>query len=133
MANHKSSVKRIRQDKKKALHNKYYAKTMRNAVRKLRNMTDKEEAAKLYPTVQKLLDKLAKINVIHENKAANLKSVLHSTSLSWPNFQVKAKEINKAAILHKGVAALLFFIPLRPSTHHHLIFFSFFANFHKEN
>ena len=72
MANHKSSVKRIRQDKKKALHNKYYAKTMRNAVRKLRNMTDKEEAAKLYPTVQKLLDKLAKINVIHENKAANL-------------------------------------------------------------
>ena len=76
MANHKSSVKRIRQDKKKALHNKYYAKTMRNAVRKLRNMTDKEEAAKLYPTVQKLLDKLAKINVIHENKAANLKSGL---------------------------------------------------------
>ena len=76
MANHKSSIKRIRQDKKKALHNKYYAKTMRNAVRKLRNMSDKEEAVKLYPTVQKLLDKLAKINVIHENKAANLKSGL---------------------------------------------------------
>ena len=76
MANHKSSLKRIRQDKKKALHNKYYAKTMRNAVRKLRNMSDKEEAAKLYPTVQKLLDKLAKINVIHDNKAANLKSGL---------------------------------------------------------
>ena len=49
---------------------------MRNAVRKLRNMTDKEEATKLYPTVQKLLDKLAKINVIHCNKAANLKSGL---------------------------------------------------------
>lgn len=60
----------------KSLHNKYYAKTMRNAVRKLRNMTDKEEAVKLYPTVQKLLDKLAKINVIHSNKAANLKSGL---------------------------------------------------------
>ena len=76
MANHKSSIKRIRQEKKKSLHNKYYAKTMRNAVRKLRNMTDKEEATKLYPTVQKLLDKLAKINVIHCNKAANLKSGL---------------------------------------------------------
>lgn len=76
MANHKSSIKRIRQDKKKSLHNKYYAKTMRNAVRKLRYMTDKEEAVKLYPTVQKLLDKLAKINVIHSNKAANLKSGL---------------------------------------------------------
>ena len=49
---------------------------MRNAVRKLRNMTDKEEATKLYPTVQKLLDKLAKINIIHDNKAANLKSGL---------------------------------------------------------
>ena len=74
MANHKSSIKRIRQDKKKSMHNKYYAKTMRNAVRKLRNMTDKEEAAKLYPFVQKLLDKLAKTNIIHSNKAANLKS-----------------------------------------------------------
>ena len=76
MANHKSSVKRIRQTKTKTLHNKYYAKTMRNAVRKLRAMTDKEEAVKLYPTVQKLLDKLAKINIIHSNKAANLKSGL---------------------------------------------------------
>ena len=54
MANHKSSVKRIRQDKKKALHNHYYAKTMRNAVRKLRAMTNKEEAVALYPKVQKM-------------------------------------------------------------------------------
>ncbi len=70
MANHKSSLKRIRQDKAKALHNRYYAKTMRNAVRKLRAMTDKEEAVKLYPSVQKMLDKLAKTNIIHKNKAA---------------------------------------------------------------
>ena len=76
MANHKSSLKRIRQDKVKALHNRYYAKTMRNAVRKLRAMTDKEEAVKLYPSVQKMLDKLAKTNIIHKNKAANLKSSL---------------------------------------------------------
>jgi len=76
MANHKSSVKRIRQDKKRALHNKYYAKTMRNAVRKLRAMTDKDEALKLYPSVQKMLDKLAKTNIIHKNKASNLKSKL---------------------------------------------------------
>ena len=76
MASHKSSLKRIRQDKKKALHNKYYAKTMRNAVRKLRAMTNKDEASKLYPSVQKMLDKLAKTNIIHKNKAANLKSSL---------------------------------------------------------
>jgi small subunit ribosomal protein S20 len=76
MANHKSSVKRIRQTQKRTLHNKYYAKTMRNAVRKLRAMTNKEEAVKLYPAVQKMLDKLAKNHIIHKNKAANLKSSL---------------------------------------------------------
>lgn len=76
MANHKSSLKRIRQEKVRTLHNKYYAKTMRNAVRKLRATTDKEAALKQYPTVQKMLDKLAKTNIIHKNKAANLKSSL---------------------------------------------------------
>lgn len=76
MANHKSSEKRIRQDKKKTLHNKYYAKTARNAVRKLRAITDKEEAVQMFPKVQKMLDKLAKKNIIHKNKAANIKSGL---------------------------------------------------------
>ena len=76
MANHKSSLKRIRQTKVKTFHNKYYAKTMRNAVRKLRAITDKEEAVKMYPAVQKMLDKLAKTNLIHKNKAANIKSSL---------------------------------------------------------
>lgn len=76
MANHKSSLKRIRQTKVRTLHNKYYVKTMRNAVRKLRALTNKDEAVKLYPTVQKMLDKLAKTNIIHKNKAANLKSSL---------------------------------------------------------
>ena len=72
MANHKSSLKRIRQTKTKNEHNRYYAKTMRNAVRKLRATTDKEEAVKMFPIVQKMLDKLAKTNVIHKNKAANI-------------------------------------------------------------
>ena len=76
MASHKSARKRVRQTKTKTLHNKYYAKTMRNAVRKLRAMTDKEEAVKLYPVVQAMLDKLTKTNIIHKNKAANLKSSL---------------------------------------------------------
>ena len=74
MANHKSSIKRIRQTKTRTLHNKYYAKTMRNAGRKLRAMTNKEEALKMYPSVQKMLDKLAKVHIIHKNKAANIKS-----------------------------------------------------------
>jgi len=76
MANHKSSLKRIRQTKARTEHNRYYAKTMRNAVRKLRATTDKEEAIKQLPVVQKMLDKLAKTNIIHKNKASNLKSSL---------------------------------------------------------
>ena len=76
MANHKSSIKRIRQTEKRRLHNRYYAKTMRNAVKKFRNTTDKAEAAAMFPSVQKMLDKLAKRNLIHKNKASNLKSKL---------------------------------------------------------
>lgn len=76
MANHKSSEKRIRQTVKLTLHNKYYAKTARNAVRKLRATREKDEAAKMLPLVSAMLDKLAKRNIIHKNKAANLKSSL---------------------------------------------------------
>jgi len=76
MANHKSSIKRIRQTRVRNLRNRYYAKTARNAVRKLRAMTSKEDATTLYPTVCAMLDKLAKKNVIHKNKAGNLKSKL---------------------------------------------------------
>ncbi len=76
MANHKSALKRIRQDKAKRLHNRYYAKTTRNAIKTLRNTSDKEEATKLYPEVVSMIDKLAKRNIIHKNKASNLKSKL---------------------------------------------------------
>ena len=76
MANHKSAIKRIRQTAARRLHNRYYAKTMRNAVRKLRATTDKAAATELLPKVQKMLDKLAKNNIIHKNKAANIKSSL---------------------------------------------------------
>ena len=58
MANHKSSLKRIRQEETRRLHNRYYGKTMRNAVRKLRATTDKAEAVAMYPGITKMLDKL---------------------------------------------------------------------------
>ena len=76
MANHKSSVKRIRQTLTRRLRNRYYAKTARNAVKKLRFTTEKAEASELYKNVSSMLDKLAKKNVIHKNKASNLKSKL---------------------------------------------------------
>ncbi|MDE5610707.1 MAG: 30S ribosomal protein S20 [Odoribacter sp.] len=76
MANHKSSEKRIRQTETRRARNRYYAKTARNAVKKLRMTTEKAVAVELLPKVVAMLDKLAKKNVIHDNKAANLKSKL---------------------------------------------------------
>ena len=76
MANHKSALKRIRSNDSKRLRNKYQHKTTRNAIKKLRELTDKKEAEVLLPSVVSMLDRLAKKNVIHANKAANLKSGL---------------------------------------------------------
>ena len=84
MANHKSSEKRIRQTERKKERNKYYAKTMRNALKNIRAITNKDEAVVQLPKLESMLDKLAKKNTIHKNKAANLKSsvVKHVNSLS---------------------------------------------------
>lgn len=74
MANHKSSVKRIRQTEARRIHNRYFAKTTRNALKAIRTTTDKAVATEMLPKVTALLDKLAKKSIIHKNKAANLKS-----------------------------------------------------------
>ncbi|MDN3596515.1 30S ribosomal protein S20 [Zunongwangia endophytica] len=76
MANHKSALKRIRSNEAKRLRNRYQHKTTRNAIKKLRETEDKKEAEALYPSVASMIDKLAKKNVIHTNKASNLKSKL---------------------------------------------------------
>ena len=76
MANHKSSIKRIRQTKTRNERNRYYGKTMRNAVRNLRKMENKEEAAAAYKKVSAMLDKLGRKGTISKNKASNLKSKL---------------------------------------------------------
>jgi len=83
MAHHLSAKKRIRQAETRRLNNRYYSKTTRNAIKKLRSTKNKEEAAAQLPVVSSLLDKLAKKNIIHKNKAANLKSGLtnHVTNL----------------------------------------------------
>lgn len=76
MAQHKSSKKRIRQDIKIRLRNRYYKKSARTSIAKLRQMTDKKEAEKFLPKVVSMVDKLAKKNTWHKNKASNLKSKL---------------------------------------------------------
>ncbi len=77
MANHKSALKRIRQSEKQRVHNKYYARSARNAIKNLRSIKDKKEATDLLPKISSMLDKLAKNNIIHDNKASNLKSSLN--------------------------------------------------------
>ena len=76
MANHKSSLKRIRQAEKRRLENRYWAKTARNAVRKVRKMEDAAEAQAAYNKVSALLQRLGRKNIISKNKAANLCSGL---------------------------------------------------------
>jgi small subunit ribosomal protein S20 len=76
MAHHLSSKKRIRQEATRRLRNRFYKKTTRTAIKALRAITDKTDAEKFLPKVVSMIDKLAKKNNIHKNKAANLKSGL---------------------------------------------------------
>ncbi|MCM4170083.1 30S ribosomal protein S20 [Arenibacter sp. TNZ] len=76
MANHKSALKRIRRNEAVRLRNRYQHKTTRNAIRRLRTEEDKKAAETLLPSVVSMIDRLAKRNIIHSNKAANLKSKL---------------------------------------------------------
>ncbi len=74
MANHKSALKRIRSNDAKRLRNRYQHKTARNAMKRFQELTDKKEAEAMFSSVVSMIDKLAKKNIIHNNKASNLKS-----------------------------------------------------------
>ncbi len=74
MANHKSALKRIRQTEARRVHNRYYARTMRSSVSKFRTLTAKKDAEEQMPKVFAIIDKMAKKNIIHKNKAGNIKS-----------------------------------------------------------
>jgi small subunit ribosomal protein S20 len=76
MANHKSSLKRIRSTEAKRLRNRYQHKTTRTFIKRLVGTTDKAEATELYKKVSSMIDKLAKRNIIHKNNASNKKSKL---------------------------------------------------------
>ena len=76
MANHKSSLKRIRSNGAKQIRNKYQHKTTRTFIKRLKETTDKTEAQELLIKVTSMIDKLAKNNIIHKNKASNQKSKL---------------------------------------------------------
>ena len=75
MANHKATKKDVRQSEKRRERNRYYGKTTRNAIRTLL-AGEKTVAQEGLSKVVSMIDKLAKRNVIHKNKASNLKSGL---------------------------------------------------------
>lgn len=76
MAHHISAKKRIRSSEKRRVENRYYARTMRNALRDFRALEEKSVAVEKLPKMLSIIDKLAKRSVIHKNKASNLKSKL---------------------------------------------------------
>ena len=87
MANHKATKKDIRQSAKRRDRNRYYGKTTRNAIRSLLSLKDKKEALEAMPKVVSMIDKLAKRNVIHRNKAGNLKSGIVKRTIDFPIFK----------------------------------------------
>ena len=101
MANHKSAKKRIRSSAKKRLRNKYYKKSARTAIKNLRDITDKEEAAVFLPKVVSMIDRLAKNNRIHKNKAQI------NETCSW---FVKTKSLNNRE-KPSGSFRTVFFMP----------------------
>ena len=106
MANHKSALKRIRSNDKKRLRNRFQHKTTRNAVKKLKELTDRKEADVLLKSVISMLDKLSKRNIIHANKAANLKSKLTkhvSTLQKSKNNQKKSATIRQCFFLSQFI------------------------------
>jgi len=92
MANHASALKRIRQTETRRLLNRYKHKTTRNAIKELRSLKDAKAANALLPKVKGMLDKLSKTNIIHKNKAANLKSKLTKHVNSLGPVKAKAKK-----------------------------------------
>ena len=91
------------------MHNRYYARTTRNAIRALRNTTDKEAATALLPKVSSMIDKLAKINVIHKNKAANLKSGIsvYVNKLNTYQLRHQKQKRDRAVQRHTGTVGQL--------------------------
>lgn len=76
MANQASALNRIRSNEKKHARNRYQLKTCRSSIKKLRRITDPQEAMSFFKPVSAMIDRLAKKNIIHKNKAAHSKSTL---------------------------------------------------------
>lgn len=84
MPQHKSAIKRVRQNAKRAERNKSRLTKLKTLVKKVRSATSKETAVAALKTATKNLDRMASKGLIHKNKAANQKAKLtkHVNKLS---------------------------------------------------
>ncbi len=79
MATHKSAIKAHRRDEKRRLRNRAHRSRLRTQLKRLRQAIaagDGETARRLLPPTCALIDRTAKLGVIHDNAAARTKSRL---------------------------------------------------------
>jgi small subunit ribosomal protein S20 len=76
MPQHKSSIKRVRQDIKRRIHNRALRSKMRTLIKKVRQETDKATAEQYLNDAMSYLDRMAVKGILHKNNAANKKSSL---------------------------------------------------------
>ncbi len=76
MPQHKSAIKRVRQNEKRNAHNRQLRSTMRTLVKKVTKTTDKAEAEEALKSATSYLDRMAQKGILHRNNAANKKSSL---------------------------------------------------------
>ena len=76
MPQHKSALKRVRQNEKRRLRNRYHRARMRTMMKNFQTMEDKTSAEALLNETKSYLDRLVCKGILHSNKAANYKSRL---------------------------------------------------------
>lgn len=78
MPQHKSAIKRLRQNEKRRKHNNTRRSKMRTYIKKVLSETDKKTAEKNLKEATSFLDRLAVKGIIHPNNAARKKSKMTS-------------------------------------------------------
>ncbi|MDZ7714598.1 MAG: 30S ribosomal protein S20 [Balneolaceae bacterium] len=74
MPQHKSAIKRVRQNKKRRDHNRKLRSKLRTLVNKVLEATDKEKAEEYLKEATSYVDKMSSKGIIHENNGARKKA-----------------------------------------------------------
>lgn len=90
----KSAKKKLRQDRKREIENDRMRNLVKSALRKTKKNPSKEEVL----DAMRIIDKAAKRNIFHKNKAARLKSTISKVKIQdkKPSKTVSSKQKKKA-------------------------------------